>query len=93
MEPDGLDPYLEDIQTLWLIHWKLTTNQTTGIFAWDYLLNEYHEPELYASSVIRAFSKAATRISEKSISPRSLQQLYDVFQALRQGDWSCLNAL
>jgi len=76
---DGLDPYLEDIQTLWLIHWRLATNQTALIFAWDYLLNQFHEPELYASSVVRAFSRSATQVSEKEISRGSLQQLYDVF--------------
>jgi hypothetical protein len=76
---DGLDPYLEDIQTLWLLHWKLATNQTALIFAWDYLLNQFHEPELYASSVVRAFSKTATQVSEKEISRGSLEQLYDVF--------------
>jgi uncharacterized protein DUF4007 len=75
-EDKGLDPYLEDIQTLWLLHWKLTTNQTAMIFAWDYLLNQFHEPELYASSAVRALSKAAT---EKEISQRSLEQLYEVF--------------
>lgn len=79
LDSKGHDPYLEDIQTLWLIHWKLTTNQPTPIFAWDYLLNQFHEPELYASSVVRAFSKAATQYSEREISPRSLEQLYDVF--------------
>lgn len=73
------DPYLEDIQTLWLIHWKLATNQKALIFAWDYLLNQFHEPELYASSVVRVFSKAATQVSEKQISLGSLGQLYDVF--------------
>lgn len=79
LEDDGLDPYLEDIQTLWLLHWKLATNQTALIFAWDYLLNQFHEPELYASSVVRAFSKAAALVFEKEISPGSLEQLYDVF--------------
>ncbi|MBI4524602.1 MAG: DUF4007 family protein [Deltaproteobacteria bacterium] len=78
-EDKGLDPYLEDIQTLWLIHWKLATNQRALIFAWDYLLNQFHEPELYASSVVRVLSKAATRVSEKEISRGSLEQLYGVF--------------
>ena len=76
---DGYDPYLEDIQTLWLLHWKLATNPKTLIFAWDFLLNQFHEPELYASSVIRAFEKAAPQYSEKAVSRGSLEQLYEVF--------------
>ncbi|MDK3155758.1 DUF4007 family protein [Kamptonema cortianum] len=76
---EGYDPYLEDIQTLWLIHWKLATNQSSLIFAWDFLLNHFHEPELYASSVVRAFEKAVPQYSEKAISRGSLEQLYEVF--------------
>lgn len=73
------DPYLEDIQTLWLIHWKLATNQNALIFAWDFLLNQFQEPELYASSVMRAFVKAVPKISSKEVTQGSLEQLFDVF--------------
>lgn len=77
---DGaFDPHLEDVQTLWLIHWKLATNQQSLIFAWDFLLNNFHEPELHASAVVRAFSKTLVQISNKEISRGSLEQLYDVF--------------
>ena len=74
-----LDPYLEDIQTLWLIHWKLATNQKVTIFAWDFLLNQFQEPELYASTVLRAFRRGVTQLSGKEITPGSLEQLYEVF--------------
>lgn len=74
---EGHDPYLEDIQTLWLIHWKLATNQNALIFAWDFLLNQFHEPELYHSNVLRAFEKAVP--SDKTVSSGSLEQMYEVF--------------
>jgi len=74
-----LDPYLEDIQTLWLIHWKLATNQRAAVFSWDFLLNQFQEPELYASTVLRAFRKAVTQLPSKDITPGSLEQLYEVF--------------
>jgi hypothetical protein len=32
----GYDPFLEDIRTLWLIHWNLSTDTTNPLFAWDY---------------------------------------------------------
>src|SRR4051794_4618608 len=35
----GHDPFLEDIKTLWLIHWKLASGLDQAPFAWDYLLN------------------------------------------------------
>lgn len=74
-----LDPYLEDIQTLWLIHWRLGTNEQAPVFSWDFLLNQFQEPELYASAAHRAFRKAATSIQSKDITPGSLEQLYEVF--------------
>ena len=71
-----LDPYLEDIQTLWLIHWKFSTNPNALIFSWDFLLNCFQEPELYTSSVVRALSKA---LIQNKISSGSVEQLWDVF--------------
>jgi len=79
LSDDGLDPYLEDVQTLWLLHWKLATNQNSRIFSWHFLLNQFQEPELYASAVVRAFSKAAAQCSDKEVSIGSLEQLYEVF--------------
>lgn len=73
------DPYLEDIRTLWLIHWKMATNQKELIFSWDYLLNKFHEPELYTSTVVQAFTKAISTLSDKNVSKGSLEQLYEVF--------------
>ena len=74
-----LDPFLEDVQTLWLLHWKLSTNSRALIFAWDFLMNEFQGPELYASTAIRAFQKALPVASQKEISQGSLEQLYEVF--------------
>ena len=76
---ESCDPYLEDIRTLWLLHWKLATNPNSLIFAWDFLLNHFHEPELYSSAVVRAFGKALKQISEKTVSDGSLEQLFEVF--------------
>lgn len=72
----GLDPYLEDVQTLWLIHWRLATNKESLVFAWDFLLNRFQEPELYTSTVIRAFEK---ELVGHNISKGSMEQLWSVF--------------
>ena len=42
----GIDPFLEDIRTLWLIHWNLSTNVANPLLAWDFVLNRWHEPEI-----------------------------------------------
>lgn len=75
----ALDPYLEDIQTLWLLHWKLATNQKALVFGWDFLINHFQEPELYASAVTRAFQKAITASAFRDVTPGSQEQLYEVF--------------
>ncbi len=49
---EGLDPYIEDIKTLWLLHWKLSTHRDAPLLAWDFLLNKWHEPEISRSSVL-----------------------------------------
>jgi len=49
------DPFLEDVRTLWLLHWKLATHVKEPLFAWDYMLNRWQEPEVWRSRVTRAF--------------------------------------
>ena len=58
---NGHDPFLEDTRTLWLIHWNLSSHTTDPLFAWDYLLNLWQEPEFSRSSVLRAFRKEAEK--------------------------------
>jgi hypothetical protein len=41
---DGLDPYLEDEATLWLIHWLLATNGTQAT-VWRWFFNHFHQAE------------------------------------------------
>src|SRR3990172_4632433 len=56
---DGFDPFLEDIRTLWLIHWNLSTHIDEPLFAWDFLLNRWQMPDLSRSAALRAFRKEA----------------------------------
>ena len=75
---DGLDPYLEDIQTLWLIHWKLSTQVLEPLFAWDYLLNQWQEPDLTRTAVLRNLQQKANTF-EKKLSFVTLEQHFDTF--------------
>ncbi|MFC1828796.1 DUF4007 family protein [Thermodesulfobacteriota bacterium] len=74
----GHDPYLEDIQTLWLIHWNLSTRINDPIFAWDFLINRWHEPEILPSSVLKAFEKEAA-LQKRKLSKVTLKQHLDIF--------------
>lgn len=78
--PRGHDPYLEDIQTLWLIHWNLSTHINDPLFAWDFLVNRWQDPELTESAVLKAFAReAAAQDRKKTLSPVTLQQHFQVF--------------
>ncbi len=74
----GFDPFLEDIRTLWLIHWQLSTQVDEPLFAWDFLLNSWHHPEIRRSEVLDAFRAEARRI-ERDLSDVTLEQHFDTF--------------
>ena len=76
----GLDPFLEDIRTLWLIHWNLSTNIENPLLAWDYLLNRWHEPELVPSVVLKMLQKEAQK-QEGELSMVTIEQHFEHFFA------------
>jgi Protein of unknown function (DUF4007) len=74
----GLDPFLEDIRTLWLIHWNLSTEIESPLLAWDYLLNHWQEPELVPSAILKALKKEVEN-QENRLSAVTLEQHFDTF--------------
>lgn len=77
---DGYDPFLEDIRTLWLIHWHLSTHVEEPLFAWDYLLNRWPHPELSKSTALLAFRYESNRIPrERELSDVTLEQHFEAF--------------
>ena len=74
----GLDPFMEDIQTLWLIHWNLATQVDDPLFAWEFLFNRWQEPEFTETIILRALTKEVDGLS-KRLSPVTLQQHLQVF--------------
>jgi hypothetical protein len=78
LSTDGFDPFLEDIRTLWLIHWKLSTNYDEPLFAWHYMLNNWPHPEISRSEVLKAFRKEAVRLG-RELSTVTLEQHFDTF--------------
>jgi len=77
-DPKGADPFLEDIRTLWLIHWKLSTNVDSPLLAWDYLLNRWQEPVLSPTLAMDALVKEAA-LQDQHLSPVTIQQHFDTF--------------
>lgn len=75
---DGFDPYLEDIRTLWLLHWKIATYTERPVFAWKFLLNDWQSPEIFRGELVDVFIKESGRFGQ----PRSrvtLEQHLDIF--------------
>ena len=75
---DGLDPFLEDVRTLWLLHWHLSTHAEEPLFAWQFLLNHWPHPELTRSEALSAFRRgsASAGLSHSDV---TLAQHLDVF--------------
>lgn len=77
--PNGIDPFLQDIRTLWLLHWKLSTHSVhEPLFAWDFLINQWQSPEVNRSSVLQAFRRAADLVGRPP-SDVTLEQHFDTF--------------
>ena len=74
----GLDPYLEDVRTLWLLHWNLASRIDGGLFAWRYLLNHWPHPEFTRSEALAVFARESARLGHTH-SAVTLAQHLDVF--------------
>ena len=76
----ALDPYIEDLQTLWLLHWQLVTRPTPPLFAWDFLFNSWHSPLLVPSEILHEFHQQSMQQGRgKALSKVTLKQHLDVF--------------
>lgn len=74
----GLDPYLEDISTLWLLHWQLCSHHDSPIFAWHFLFNRFHEPDIVRSHVLELMERESLAVA-KTLAKATLAQHFDVF--------------
>ena len=75
---DGHDPFLEDIRTLWLVHWNLSTNAGNPLLAWDYLLNKWQETDLVQSRILKELEQEVSKLDDK-FSIVTLEQHFETF--------------
>lgn len=57
---DGFDPFLEDVRTLWLLHWNVATAKNP-LFAWQFLLFSWPFGELTRAEALGALRREAQR--------------------------------
>lgn len=74
----GYDRFLEDEQTLWLLHWNISTLAESPFFAWELLINRWSERFFTASEALTAFHAEAERTG-RPLSSISARQHFDVW--------------
>jgi hypothetical protein len=74
---NGFDCFMEDVTTLWLIHWKLST-APSPLLAWDFLLCRWQESEFSESRVMAALQKELS-VMGRTASDVTLRQHLSIF--------------
>ena len=75
---DGFDPYLEDVATLWLIHWQLVTN-TDRATTWFWAFSVFGQNEFRKDTFISELINWAEKSTRNRISENSLKRDVDCF--------------
>ena len=76
----GHDQFLENEQTLWLLHWFGTAASPRPFFAWHWVFNVHLEPEFTHAEALTAF-KAHCATYARPLSDATVRQHLDVFLA------------
>jgi len=73
----GLDPYLEDPNTIWLLHWKLARNDSQAT-TWWWVFNRFDGGWFTRKQLFEQFNAALT-FQDKSIARKTLEKDIQVF--------------
>jgi hypothetical protein len=75
---EGLDPYLERVETQWLLHWQLSTAVEHPLFAWRHILFRRMRPDFTRSELLSEMRVEGQRLGYEH-SDVTLLQHVDVF--------------
>jgi len=81
----GKDPFLENTQTLWLLHWNLCQgwreeSRVRQPYAWFYFANKLTDDEIAPSETIDRFTSGPlSRSTGKELSYATLHQHFEIF--------------
>lgn len=78
LDGGGWDPYLEDIGTLWLLHWQLATNVRRAT-TWYFAFNHLHLSEFTRSSLEDALSRRYRGLAGVRFTQETLRRDVEVF--------------
>lgn len=77
LSDEGLDPYLEDPATLWLLHWQIASNRSRAT-TWFWTFSYFHEPEFTRETLCSALHQWSQRLPGKSVAYSSIKRDVDV---------------
>ncbi len=77
-DADGEDPYLEDIGTLWWLHWKLA-NHSSRCTTWYFAFNHLNRPEFSKSGLKEELVRAIEESGGKSPSEKTIERDIECF--------------
>jgi hypothetical protein len=75
---DGLDPYLEDSATLWLLHWQIASNRARAT-TWYWVFSHFHEPEFTREALTSELFRWTQTLPGKQVAETSLKRDVEVF--------------
>jgi hypothetical protein len=81
----GYDPFLENTQTLWLLHWNLCQgwkedDRIRQPYAWYYFANKLTDDEIAPSETIERYTSGPlSRSTGKELSYATLHQHFEIF--------------
>lgn len=59
---EGLDPFLERVETQWLLHWRLSTDVRQPLFAWRHILFRRMRPDFTRSEILAEMRSEGERL-------------------------------
>ena len=78
LDDEGLDPYLEDPATLWLLHWQIASNRLRAT-TWFWTFSHFNEPEFTREALGSALFKWTQTLPGKQVAESSVRRDVEVF--------------
>ena len=78
LDDEGLDPYLEDPTTLWLLHWQIASNRWRAA-TWFWTFSHFNEPEFTREALSSALLRWVQTLPNKQVVASSIKRDVDVF--------------
>jgi hypothetical protein len=74
----GLDPYLEDPATLWMLHWQIASNRARAT-TWFWAFSFFHKPEFTREALVSSLLKWTQTLPGKQVAESSVKRDVEVF--------------